>query len=361
MYECENELFELLRGWWDSQATDARNIVFDLRNNASFKNAVKAFGTRRAIPTARIDDVIRNSELQRALKGVGSSTLVLDVVNTGSTLEKHARALERLGMSVSKHALAAINKGGSTHTKVKDFDVWAFLCRPHDGVTEPCVQCALDLPQTDESAEAFGHLRAFDYLQMAEAAGWEVEPDAPVSVGQQYRMVPNFSRVLELYGDYIAYRLYLALRQWNFPADWFVVHPKEPDSTALSEALQIPLDRPLTIVRVPRKSIEAAQGIGNAWERVLEQEEEDRSWIEQLTALSGDTERGALILDIFNGSGSTFRSLESLLYHMRIQIVGYVCLGDFDPEGSRTGAIQLPKYALYEMHNPRVMHQKPTR
>ena len=356
MYDCENELYYLLRDWWAQHASSARAIVFDLKNNVSFKNAVKAFGTRMGVVTARVEDVLRNADVAREIKRAGQALLVVDVAQSGMTVQGHVAQLQHVGISVATQVLAAINKGGAKVTKADGIEIHGLVMRGHDQIAHPCVQCNLGLPFTDESHEEYRHLRTFDFLHMAEECGWEPEPEAPVNVGQAYRMVPKFSRMIELYGDYIRYKLYLALRQWSFPDDWFVVHPDEPDSTALCESLQIAFDGRLTAVRIPRETaIIKAQAVGNSWEQVLPELSSETPWMQQLGSMAGQEDRGALILDIFNGSGSTFRSLEALLYHFRIELEGYICLVDFDPEGINTGAIQVPRYSLYEMYNPRVL------
>ena len=93
-----------------------------------------------------------------------------------------------------------------------------------------------------------------------------------------------------------------------------------------------------------------ARDENNVWDNVIKKYSGEY-WTEQLNSLSKTV---ALILDIFNASGSTKHSLNLLLKHYQINSCGYVCFVDFNPEEEGTDEDGITKYSLYDWDNPRI-------
>jgi hypothetical protein len=147
----------------------------------------------------------------------------------------------------------------------------------------------------------------------------------------------------------LAYKIHKFLLNGNCPDDWFVVHPDQADSSALCDELQRWLDHEPAIIRVPKNCIEDAQKAGNDWTRILQQEPGD--WVDILQKQDG---KSGMILDVFNASGSTAKTLRALIRKRDLQVFGYFALVDFDPLGGDT-IDDIPKYCLYRWCNPRQM------
>jgi len=353
LYDCEGELYELFEQWWQRYGQGTQTILLDLANNPYMRNAVRAFGEERSLTVRRIADVLGSPDVCREVVTRGRCTLVVDAVETGSTLTRFVQSLGESGIETSSDVLAVVNRSGGKLSRTGDHMVRSFLARPADPSPEPCMQCKLGLPFTSDAYEPTLRIRAFDMYLMAEDVGWEPEPEEeiPDDVGSQYRMLPAFSTLLQRYGDWIAYKIHVHLKATHCPEDWFVVHPDEADSTSISDRLQPPLDYKLSVVRVPRSSIKEAQEEGNLWQRTAEAMRGEH-WVQQLESIAGSDAAG-LVLDIFNGSGRTRLSLEALLRYYDIVPFAYVCLADFDPAEVNVAPVEMPRYSLYELYNPR--------
>jgi hypothetical protein len=353
MLDCENELSSLFADWWREHGNECKSILFDLKNNISFRNVLKAFGSQHNILTERIVDVLQSVDLRKAVMQIGKSLLVLDAFETGSTLNHYILNLRAAGIEVSNEVVVCINKSGSKISRCGDSHVFGFVSRSGESEITPCLQCNLKLPFLPESHESFIRIRAFDMFHMISSSGWEQEPveEAPENRDLRYDILPAFSKILEDFGDWIGLKIFSLLHDNPLPDDFFVIHPEEADSTALSNRLLSLFDRKLYIVKIPKYAIKEAQCNGNSWNQVVSKYQKSE-WVERLSSV-GDA--GAIILDIFKGSGSTLISLIPLLQHFGKAPFCYVCLVDFDPRQEQSGGIAIPKYSLYNWYNPRVL------
>jgi len=357
---CEAELRALFSDWWREFGGGHKAILFDLKNNPYFRNIVKAFGSEHAMITERIVDVLENKDLRKAVMQVGPCVLVLDVVDTGGTMLGHVGNLQKVGVQVSSNILTAINKGSLRRTFDQKLHVHGFLSRPSESENLPCIQCKLKLRITPEAHEPSRKIRSYDMLHIAVESGFEPEPqeEVPANIGKEYPIIPNFTKALEQFGDWVAFKIFHSFLSGSVPDDWFIIHPEEAGSTAISDRLQTFYENDLYIVKVPRGAIMQAQSLDNSWAEVITAYEQrtshEKDWVDQLRSVKGKGAAG-VILDIFNGSGSTCKSIESLLNYFNVDPFCYFCFVDFDPAFIHTRKSSISKFSLYDWYNPRVL------
>ncbi len=354
MHDCNEELLHLLEQWWSELPDSIGAIVYDLGNNHEFKEAVLTHASKKEILAERIDDVLKNEDLAHSMVGDKRVVLIVDVVDSGETLQYYLSKLKVAGLKIHDKALTAINKGGHKTTLLAgQISVDGLVARDSDVVMDWCPQCGLDLVPTSEIAEDFLMLRTYDFFFMLEKVGWEAEPvtEIPQNGGEGYERVPNFTKMLEEFGDWIAFKLYNAISTRNVPDNWFVLQPEEAASSALSVRLNECMPEELTVVRVPRSVIDEAQLTGNVWSDLLVKHQSSE-WANQLRSMSN---AGALVLDIFNGSDSTCRSLKALLIQVELWFFSYACLVDFNPSIERQHGSEpvSNRISLHDWHCPR--------
>jgi hypothetical protein len=346
---CVDELVELIKIWWSNQRIKPKAIVYDSRNNPSLAQAIKAFSASKKLFFQRVDDVVSLPEIATATSTLSPCLLILDVIETGSTLLSHANRLKGVGVNVSKDVLAAISKGANKQTKIREFNITSFASKPGEPETAECVQCRLGLPHTSDDEESFLKLRSFDMWEMARSVGWEPETDVPDNIGEGYQVVPRFTEMLKKYGDWIAYKMQGLYTSFPHPDNVFVIHPDEDGANALSDKLRLRFKNKLTVIRVPREAIRLHQAAGGSWKTAREQWEGDETWLRQLESL-GDA--SAIITDIFNASGSTFRSILELLAFFDQSVFCYFPFVDRDCV-ENLEKYNILRYSLYDWYGPR--------
>jgi hypothetical protein len=186
--------------------------------------------------------------------------------------------------------------------------------------------------------------------------GWTEEPklEVPQTVGRQYQWLPNFTEMLKRYGDWIGYKLYWSLVEHGVPEAWFLIHPAEADSSSVCQRIYDSAEDDLSIVSVPRTRIESAQMANNSWNDILESSAGE-SWADQLRDLRGTA---GVVVDIFNGSGSTCKTLIELIKQTGNQPLAYACVVDFNPDWNMPAIDSIQKLALYEWPVPRVLYKE---
>lgn len=355
LYKCEHELYSLFKKWWNKYNQSKKIILYDLKNNNDFRSAVIAFAEEYQLETYRCVDVLNKPELSSKIRNNEEVVLVLDVIETGSTLLSYINEFLSLGIHVSKDVIVAINKSGSRNINIQNFIVHGLIARTGTSNISPCDQCKLDLDVTPDSHEVSLKIRSFDMHYMANSVGYIPEPseEVPRNVGKQYKSVPDYEKLIDSYGDWLTYKMDLALKEHYLPEDWFIIHPDEASSTAISSKFQLLYDNKLFIVRIPRVAISNAQNNNNNWEGIISNFE-DHNWFNQLKSIN---KTKAVILDIFNGSGSTCLSLLSLLNYFNLETFGYLSFVDYDPDQQNNEIKNINKLSLYDWYNPRKLNR----
>jgi len=346
---CADELLTLLRQWWSNKEPECDALLYDTGNMPSMTEAVRAFGQEKGIRFFRIPTLKSDPQLIRKIPLPRRCLIVLDVVETGQTLLEHAHWLKSQKCSLNNDVLAVINRGGSLEQHIGEFTVRTFIRVDSDPDFPARIQDALGLPYSFHSSETFEPIRSFDMWFMAHEAGWEPEPDVPED-GYAYKVVPVFPRMLEMFGDWIAYKMHDALRRRGIPEDFFVIHPDESGAISVGDKLRTRLDPKLIIVRVPRRFIREAQKRGQNWQKVLSMINQDEEWLYRLQSIQGAS---AIITDIFNGSGGTFTTLFELLRHFGIPCAGYFPFIDRDDFIQKDEKYPIQRFCLYSWFGPR--------
>lgn len=355
MHDCGNELSQCFREWWNSLQCDVQGILYDLGNNDLLREVVIAHANSVSIPSERIVDVVQSEQLTAIFRPLQSCVVILDAIDTGDTFEIYSKQLKDNGIQVLPHLFVGVNKHGDRLAAL-NVSVNGVIKKSSEATAESCPQCELHLPPTSEAAEELIKVRSFDLLEMVQASGWIKEPvrEVPDNVGVQYQFLPNFAEILHHYGDWLAFKTYNALLDRGLPEAWFVIHPEEGDSSTFSQCLYDCVGDQLSIVRVPRKWIKKAQTHGNSWSAIL-QESSGEDWCQQLRELR---DASALVLDIFNASNSTCKSLVSLIQEeCHLQVLSYSCVIDFNPDKRIQAIGTVPKLSLYDWHAPRQLVQ----
>ena len=346
---CDNELFELMKQWYDHKHIECDAILYDTGNMPSMTEAVRAFAEHKRIPYLRIRTILSDPGGLDCVKGTKRCLIVLDVIETGNTLLQFESLLTSHGCLLCNDVISVLSKGGGLVQRVGKFTVSSFKNVLPDPDFPIEIQDSLRLPNTSHSEESYEQLRAFDMWYMAYMAGWEREPDVP-STGYAYKAVPNFPKMMDMFGDWIAYKMEKALERKRIPEDIFIIHPKENSSDAVSDKLRTRLDPRLLIVRVPREHIQAAQEAGNKWDDVLVSLSDRDEWYYRLSQIQGAS---GLITDVFNASGSTFKTIYSLLCHLGIPCAGYFPFIDRDDFQSKPKKYNVQRFGLYSWYGPR--------
>jgi len=353
---CDAELLALLHRWWREKHPKCNAILYDTGNLPSMTNAVKTFAERHKLPYARVTDVMEGLQLLVNVASPKRCCLILDVVETGDTFLAHKKALEGMGWHISPEVVAGINRGGGKERKLQGHTLSCFL--PVDPDPERAIQLqdSLDLPFSGHGPENFDQLRSFDMWYMAHESDWEREKDVPENIGFSYKIVPIFPRMLELYGDYVAYKMHDVLQQNGLPLDFFIIHPRESGAESVSDKLRTRLDPRVVVVRVPRHYIKKAQAKNDDWEQVKKHIDPTKEeWYYRLTHMG---KASAIITDVFNASGSTFRSLHALLKSLGIPCFCYFPFVDRDGFDAKPEKYPVKCFCLYSWYGPRKVRKK---
>lgn len=354
---CKDELLELIKIWWSKRRAKPKAIIYDSRTSPSLAMAIKAFAVLKNLYCQRVVDVIGFSRVAKEASEHNPCLLMLDVVETGETLVRYAKSLEAVGVEIVEEVLAGIIKGSSKQMKIAEFAVTGFSCRPKEPETTECVQCRLGLPTTSDDEEEFLKIRSFDLWHMASTVDWEPEPDVPDNIGLGYEVVPRFSDMLKKYGDWIAYKMERICTRFSHPDNFFVIHPDETGASAVSDKLWLRFQNKLSVIKVPRDAIKSAQNNGGEWKTVLREWDGDDTWVRQLNSL-GDA--SAVITDIFNGSGSTFKAILDLLNCFDVEVFCYFPFVDRDCGVDDFGKYHALRYSLYDWYGPRYLKGQET-
>lgn len=353
LYNCDNEMQISFKKWWETIGFSAKAILYDLKNNQQMREVVLAHAGRLDIKAERIFDVISDDSLSSKIKEISPVVLVLDAIESGITLQRYIDDLASLGINTIGNVFVTVNKHGERLSEPK-LKIHGLIKRPGEPSDKLCEQCRLQLPKTNEATESFMRIRSYDMHYMIGKCGWESEPltEVPGNQNSQFKTIPNFTLMLKEYGDWIGYKLYSAIINRGVHESWFIIHPAEADSSSLAQRLYDCAEHELSIISIPKDKIEAAKANGKSWHKILSENSKDH-WVDQLNSMRS-ANASAVILDIFNGSGETCKSLIKLLKDCNLQSLIYCCLVDFNPNKENQAIDDVQKIALYEWHHPRL-------
>lgn len=346
---ASSEFASLIQEWWDLHRPDVDLIVHISENNPWFLNAIKSVSSGSGLPCFGLSDALAAAQAEANELDL-TCVLMVDVVESGSTVRRAVASLAELGIRCFDQALAGISKG-FPEVRVDDTLVHGLLTVPAEPDVAQCESCQAKQPFSSDQAEDTRQIRSFDMWWMASDVGWEREPikEVPRGTGRRYSGIPRFEKMLRSYGDWVAFKMETILNDPARPETLFAIHPDEKAASVLSQKLVDRYEGRLSVVRIPRSAIRHAEATD--WRHAIEK---DSDWAHQLRWIAKNQggQSGAVIIDVFNASGTTFQMLFRLLEHYKITPYCYFPFVDRDPSSERQ---EYPprKYALYQWYGPR--------
>lgn len=346
---CEKEFYELFKNWWEHNGNNLKGIIFDCKNNSFLREAVSTVASQNDnILCESIEDVKKSQELLNKYKSLGTSVLVVDYFQSTDFLSKYLAFLEVNNIPVSNEIVCGVNKSGNIRTQWMQKFITGLISRPPHSNYDECIQCSLGLPHSSEIKETTHKIRTFDMLYMMSEVKWKMadedEKEVP-SKRVRHRNLPDFSLILNKYGDFIAYKFLFLLSKINHTIDLLVLHPDEGDSSQIVNLLHGQNDRKFTIQAIPRENAINKHIDGESWGNILSaQKVNQASWALELNSVRAS---GVIILDIFFSGGNTSRALCELAEYLNIPIFGVLVFMDLNPD------IEFPlptikKYSLFD-------------
>ncbi|MEV2239352.1 hypothetical protein [Micromonospora sp. NPDC049891] len=316
----------------------------------------------------------------------GDAVLLLDVVNTGRTTEALIGGLCARGLVVRPTIIAVFidreRLGQARDSFPMAVDRRTYRVR---GVAGPiarrktertrCEQCLAGIHPADPLADRPG-IRSYDMWEMLLTHEWVPEKYGPGDPDQtspgppRFSLVPDFTRIFEEYGDWIAYKLDEMLEATRVGGagveEAVYVCPAEPAMNTLTDQLKARRGARPVAVKIPRRILWAAErddfsevdrhaelGWGRQLSRLAEQ---DMGWGRQLSLLAERDSYAVAIIDEFNGSNTTALSMLKILRRFGITALAYLPVINRNPGSALrlAGGPEVPIRPLYEIPSPRL-------
>ena len=278
--------------------------------------------------------------------------LMFDVISSGATLAATLRFFSKWNIPVESRAFTALatSKAVLRDSSINIDEIQ--IVNQQVTSRDDCRQCLAGISFSplglfDEPAK----ILSFDMWAMLCGVEWGPEPYTPE--GQPaYEYIPDFEQVFHDYGDWIAYKYAALLKERNHTSDVVVVCPDEPRVQRLVQRLRARYEERLVAVSVPRTlvdNITKRRGLAGEVAGAARDEASQEDWRVQLLQLSDDGV-AVLVLDEFNASGRTARSMVALLEAFGIEVAAYLPFLDWNTD---TTLRHTPVEALYTIPRPR--------
>lgn len=275
--------------------------------------------------------------------------LLFDVVRSGATIRSALASVERWQNVTVGLAYAAVGPRQSLRDLPGGVRLEVATKASLDRTPRAaCPQCALGLPFTpfDRSGERH-QLRAFDLWSMLLSVDWKEEEYGPE--GSRFESSPDFKQVFDEFGDFLAYRYQVALSEFEH-SEIVVVSPDEPGVNELLHRLGARLDDRLVSIAIPRERLEEVRHDGSKSSiSATLRAHDDQAWVRQLRNVR-ERRESVVIVDEFNGSGTTARAILDLLEGVRVPVRAFLPFVDRKPEVDLGAVVTRP---LYEIPRPR--------
>lgn len=218
----------------------------------------------------------------------------------------------------------------------------------HRASRPACDQCQLDLDFTprDLAFDPHFQLRAYDMWEMLLDVDWTKEQYGPADAALLSE-TPDFDQVFDKYGSFVAFKYEELLRhlQGN---EVVVVCPDEPAVQTLVSRLKVRFEERLVSVDIPRAVLNEVSKRKDSLNDLVALDVNE-PWARQLRHLREHDER-VVIIDEFNGSGSTAKSVVRLLEAAHVTVEVYVPVLDRKPD---IDLGRVKTHPLYEIPSPR--------
>lgn len=286
---------------------------------------------------------ITHRDDHHALAESGVTALpIFDVINGGSTCARVVGELHAQGVALTNEVIAVIEDqhrpdialpGGIQVEKLLTVS-----CRKTP--REECPQCRLGLPFTEPLSTDY-KCRPYDMWEILLGVDWPPEDYGPAEVAL-FDSAPHMGDVFDAHGDWLSYKIFRLLEGKVAHSEIVVVCPEEVRIDRLVEKLSRRLQERVVIVRIPRAALAggAAPTTGTV-----------PGWRVQLEHVAHAGRRSVVIIDEFNASDSTARSMIALLGKAGVEVDLYVpILNRVPPELS---SLPFEVHALYDIPSPR--------
>jgi len=273
------------------------------------------------------------------------------VVDRTSTYDNVIRALRAQGVDLAPRAWAVMitsSQSGLTLAKSPVPLRGAMVCDRQSRPREECEQCAIGLPHTDPLRD--GHtLRTYDAWDVFLASAWRFEGIAPPPSGRRFLYAPDLKEVFEEHGGWVAGKVMTLLDALGFPSGVVVICPDEsPIRLVVDRLAALMEDRP-TVIRIPSEVLGYHTTLDDGERSRHLRETQKHLWRRQLRHLSS---RGGkvVILDGARVSGSTARTMRTILQLHHVEPRAFIPIVDFSEESDLEG---LPVHPLYRIRAAR--------
>ncbi|OLF09877.1 hypothetical protein [Actinophytocola xanthii] len=273
--------------------------------------------------------------------------VMLDFVNTGSTYRRIIKEALGSGYNLHRYAVAAfMARDFQTEDDLPELSPIKRV-RVDRVPRRDCVQCKIGLPFTNKDREELLRLRSYDAWEVLSHVPWIEETYGPPEHLRQ-KSNPDFVRLFEEFGDYLAYKLEMVLRHLVPGSAVAVACPEEPGILAVVKRMQPWADNRIVAVRVPRSVLEKADRSTSAEIRQLA---EGHEWSRQLAHLA-ERNVNVVVVDEQNGSNRTARQMIKVLESFHLRPKAYLPVFNFVPSETLDGVRVV---ALYDVPRPRRM------
>lgn len=299
--------------------------LYDLSNNVSVANMKKA--------------------------KTNSALFITDMIRTGETFqEKYEYLLDNFNdLLITSYTILTtrgtkLNNGLlKLNIRGENISIKYFLNVDQKEVpSEHCELCKIGLPESDKYDENFDMLSTFDYWEMAKQAGFKEEEDDTPSHRKSIGIVCDYSKMIEQNGSWLTFKIEKLLKRLNISLnDLVFVCPDESMPTIFSNYLRLLLSA--TVIKIPRKVLDKINNSTGDLSAILsEYSSESSLWHIGLSSL---VSKNIIVIDEFNVSSNTFKSIFRLVSHYGHYTVCFIPLVDFAPNSS--SSLESPIYSLY--------------
>lgn len=218
-YDCSlalEELSELLVAWIrrrakTKKARAATTLVLCGVESGWMVDAAMVAAGRAGTKLVRIPVRPKKTDLGAIPTG-GTALLIFDVVSSGATLDAAVKALSKAGIAAESRGFAAL----ATSRQVLQSGPITIDAQHVAGreLIDPkaCPQCRAGMPHTPPSRPGQLRISSFDMWTMLLDVSWAAETYGPGGV-PRYDYVPQLGEVFRSYGDWIAFRYEVLLRE----------------------------------------------------------------------------------------------------------------------------------------------------
>lgn len=337
-------------------------LLFDCTVSTWLKGAVSEAAAVLGMQSPPVD--VRELLEKGGGSGVSDANLlILPLLDTGDTLRElynqwravipevpFPKVLSVLVTHGANRVLDTANRVFSEPIPGGELEV-SYLLEVERGLQReaPCPMCSIGLPVYEGHADHFEMLCALDFWEMVDESGWKPEDYVPVGTRESLGWVPDFSRMLQYNGAWLAekalVRVANELRISRDTEPIVLVAPDELGARTFAEYMAEMYDT-AAVILVPADTIRLLRtGSDSEIDGATAEWKANRPvWFEQMRELLfGGT---IVMVQEFSQSGASARALRRLVRVFRHSVMAHALICDMGPSHFIPG--EPPRLALYE-------------